>query len=69
MRNGNCLFLSCDFIEMKCLVVLSREAAISTNVGKLLERRGKEFLGLRYKDPISNFSDLQEFSVANPEVR
>ncbi|XP_024032651.1 probable acyl-activating enzyme 17, peroxisomal, partial [Morus notabilis] len=45
-----------------------REAAILTNVGKLLERRGKEFLGSRYKDPISNFSDFQEFSVTNPEV-
>ncbi|EXC25137.1 putative acyl-activating enzyme 17 [Morus notabilis] len=44
------------------------EAAILTNVGKLLERRGKEFLGSRYKDPISNFSDFQEFSVTNPEV-
>ncbi|PON92709.1 2,3-dihydroxybenzoate-AMP ligase [Trema orientale] len=44
------------------------ENAISTNVGKLLERRGKEFLGSSYKDPISNFSDFQEFSVTNPEV-
>lgn len=39
-----------------------------TNVGQLLERRGKEFLGSRYKDPISSFSDFQEFSVSNPEV-
>ncbi|XP_030493803.2 hexanoyl-CoA synthase-like isoform X1 [Cannabis sativa] len=44
------------------------ENAISTNVGKLLEKRGKEFLGVKYKDPISNFSDFQEFSVTNPEV-
>ena len=42
--------------------------AILTNVGQLLERRGKEFLGSKYKDPISSFSDLQEFSVSNPEV-
>lgn len=40
-----------------------------TNVGQLLERRGKEFLSSRYKDPISSFSDFQEFSVSNPEVR
>ncbi|KAH7528835.1 hypothetical protein FEM48_Zijuj05G0114900 [Ziziphus jujuba var. spinosa] len=44
------------------------EAAVSTNVGQLLERQGKEFLGSRYKDPISSFSDFQEFSVKNPEV-
>jgi hypothetical protein len=46
----------------------TRENAISTNVGRLLERRGKEFLGPKYKDPISSFSDFQEFSVSNPEV-
>lgn len=44
------------------------KTAILTNVGQLLERRGKEFLGSKYKDPISSFSDLQEFSVSNPEV-
>ncbi|XP_058112317.1 probable acyl-activating enzyme 17, peroxisomal [Magnolia sinica] len=44
------------------------ESAMSTNVGQVLERLGKEFLGVRYKDPISSFSDLQEFSVSNPEV-
>ncbi|QHN83313.1 putative acyl-activating enzyme 17, peroxisomal [Arachis hypogaea] len=44
------------------------ECALSTNVGQLLERRGKEFLGSAYKDPISSFSDFQKFSVSNPEV-
>ncbi|KAK1315876.1 putative acyl-activating enzyme 17, peroxisomal [Acorus calamus] len=44
------------------------EDAILTNVGRLLERQGKEFLGSKYKDPISSFSDFQEFSVSNPEV-
>lgn len=44
------------------------EAAMLTNVGQLLERRGKEFLGSTYKDPISSFSHFQEFSVSNPEV-
>ncbi|KAG7944430.1 hypothetical protein I3843_15G102100 [Carya illinoinensis] len=44
------------------------ENAILTNIGQLLVRRGKEFLGSKYKDPISSFSDFQEFSVSNPEV-
>ncbi|CAL5374388.1 unnamed protein product [Camellia sinensis] len=44
------------------------ERAASTNVGQLLERRGKEFLDSRYKDPISSFSEFQIFSVSNPEV-
>ncbi|XP_002512007.2 probable acyl-activating enzyme 17, peroxisomal isoform X1 [Ricinus communis] len=39
-----------------------------TNVGKLLEKRGYEFLGSNYLDPISSFSAFQEFSVSNPEV-
>ncbi|KAL2479106.1 putative acyl-activating enzyme 17 [Forsythia ovata] len=43
-------------------------SAILTNVGQLLEKRGKEFLGSKYKDPISSFLDFQEFSVSNPEV-
>ncbi|KAI4344026.1 hypothetical protein L6164_011303 [Bauhinia variegata] len=41
--------------------------AVLTNVGQLLERRGKEFLGSAYKDPITSFSDFQKFSVSNPE--
>ncbi|XP_059644423.1 probable acyl-activating enzyme 17, peroxisomal [Cornus florida] len=44
------------------------ESANLTNVGQLLESRGKEFLDSRYKDPLSSFSDFQEFSVSNPEV-
>ncbi|KAK6773613.1 hypothetical protein RDI58_028851 [Solanum bulbocastanum] len=39
-----------------------------TNIGQLLERRGKEFLGSKYEDPISSFSDFQRFSVSNQEV-
>ncbi|CAL9057221.1 probable acyl-activating enzyme 17, peroxisomal [Musa acuminata AAA Group] len=46
----------------------NEECAASTNTGRLLQRRGKELLGLRYKDPISSFTDFQEFSVANPEA-
>ncbi|XP_017973745.1 PREDICTED: probable acyl-activating enzyme 17, peroxisomal [Theobroma cacao] len=44
------------------------ESALLTYVGLLLEKHGKEFLGSKYKDPISSFSHLQEFSVSNPEV-
>ncbi|EOA22761.1 hypothetical protein CARUB_v10003474mg [Capsella rubella] len=44
------------------------KVASSTNVGKLLERRGKVFLGENYKNPVSSFSSFQEFSVSNPEV-
>ncbi|KAI9088468.1 hypothetical protein K1719_029917 [Acacia pycnantha] len=44
------------------------ENSVLTNVGQLLERRGKEFLGSAYKDPITSFSDFQKFSVSNPEV-
>ncbi|XP_021761234.1 probable acyl-activating enzyme 17, peroxisomal isoform X1 [Chenopodium quinoa] len=44
------------------------ESVRLTNIGQLLERRGKELLGLKYKDPMSSFSELQEFSVSNPEV-
>ncbi|KAL9243339.1 hypothetical protein vseg_017238 [Gypsophila vaccaria] len=44
------------------------ESAKLTNIGQLLERRGKELLGRQYRDPMSSFSDFQEFSVLNPEV-
>ncbi|XP_004252244.1 hexanoyl-CoA synthase-like [Solanum lycopersicum] len=39
-----------------------------TNIGQLLERRGMEFLGSKYDDPISSFSDFQRFSVSDQEV-
>lgn len=44
------------------------ESARLTNIGRLLEKRGKEFLGPKYKNPMSSFSDFQEFSVLKPEV-
>lgn len=44
------------------------ETAISTNIGQVLERHGRQFLGSRYKDPISSFAEFQEFSVLYPEV-
>ncbi|KAI3736904.1 hypothetical protein L2E82_26892 [Cichorium intybus] len=44
------------------------EEAILTNIGNLLERRGKEFLGPNYKDPISSYSAFHEFSVSHLEV-
>ncbi|XP_062116885.1 hexanoyl-CoA synthase isoform X3 [Humulus lupulus] len=63
------LYYSCykDFGPDPPAWIPDPENAISTNVGKLLEKRGKEFLGVKYKDPISNFSDFQEFSVTYPE--
>ncbi|KAM3344573.1 putative acyl-activating enzyme 17, peroxisomal isoform X4 [Capsicum galapagoense] len=39
-----------------------------TNIGQLLERHGKEFLGSKYEDPISSFADFQRFSVSDQEV-
>lgn len=39
-----------------------------TNVGRVLEARGREFLGDKYKDPIASFTDFHKFSIENPEV-
>lgn len=65
----NIKLLSLSFCCFKLIhCCMDREAAKLTNVGKLLERHGEEFLGSSYKDPISSFSDFQEFSVSNPEV-
>ncbi|KAL5205394.1 hypothetical protein ABZP36_033603 [Zizania latifolia] len=44
------------------------EAAVLTNVGRVLEVPGREFLGEAYKDPISSFSDFHKFSNENPEA-
>lgn len=44
-----------------------KEAAL-TNVGRVLEARGKEFIGDGYKDPITSFPDLHKFSNENPEA-
>ncbi|XP_076881359.1 putative acyl-activating enzyme 17, peroxisomal [Bidens hawaiensis] len=44
------------------------EDAKSTNIGSLLERKGKELLGHTYKDPISSYIAFHEFSVSNLEV-
>ncbi|KAG4957310.1 hypothetical protein JHK85_043690 [Glycine max] len=46
----------------------NRESAALTNVWQLLERKGEEFLGSAYKDPITSFDDFQKFSVSNPEI-
>lgn len=44
------------------------DAARFSNVGKLLEERGKDLLGSKYVDPISSYLDFQKFSVSNPET-
>ncbi|XP_042418915.1 probable acyl-activating enzyme 17, peroxisomal [Zingiber officinale] len=45
-----------------------KENAASTNIGQVLQKHGSELLGVRYKDPISSFTDFQAFSVENPET-
>lgn len=62
------IFMIIEDMMICFVVVYFRKVASLTNVGKLLERRGKEFLGENYKNPISSFSSFQEFSVSNPEV-
>ncbi|CAN6174185.1 unnamed protein product [Urochloa humidicola] len=44
-----------------------KEAAL-TNVGRVMEARGRELIGDAYKDPITNFPDLYKFSNENPEA-
>lgn len=54
---------------MLIITVLLNSGSVNlTNVGKLLEENGKEFLGSKYVNPITSFRDFQEFSVSNPEV-
>ena len=64
-----CYLIGGDGLCMYVCMYIYRKVASLTNVGGLLERRGREFLGDdSYKDPISSFSSFQEFSVSNPEV-
>ncbi|KAK3133234.1 hypothetical protein QOZ80_6AG0534070 [Eleusine coracana subsp. coracana] len=44
------------------------EEAALTNVGRVLEARGRELIGDAYKDPIASFSDFHKFSNENPEA-
>uniref|UniRef100_A0A0E0M0Q0 4-coumarate--CoA ligase n=1 Tax=Oryza punctata TaxID=4537 RepID=A0A0E0M0Q0_ORYPU len=44
------------------------EEAVLTNVGRVLEARGREFVGETYKDPITSFTDFHKFSIENPEA-
>ncbi|RLM86486.1 putative acyl-activating enzyme 17, peroxisomal [Panicum miliaceum] len=44
------------------------EEAALTNVGRVMEARGRELLGDAYKDPITSFPDLHKFSNENPEA-
>jgi hypothetical protein len=45
----------------------SDEAAL-TNVGRVLEARGRELIGEAYEDPVTSFRDFHKFSNENPEV-
>uniref|UniRef100_A0A7N0T1M9 AMP-dependent synthetase/ligase domain-containing protein n=1 Tax=Kalanchoe fedtschenkoi TaxID=63787 RepID=A0A7N0T1M9_KALFE len=64
------LYYGCykDFGQDPPVWLPDRKSAEETNVGQLLQRCGSELFGDRYKDPISSFSDFQEFSVLNQEV-
>ncbi|RLM74247.1 putative acyl-activating enzyme 17, peroxisomal [Panicum miliaceum] len=44
------------------------EEAALTNVGRVMEARGRELIGDAYKDPITSFPDLYKFSNENPEA-
>ncbi|KAM0885979.1 hypothetical protein ACQ4PT_029982 [Festuca glaucescens] len=45
------------------------EEATLTNVGRVLEARGRELIGEAYKDPVTSFRDFHKFSNENPENR
>ncbi|ONM54731.1 putative acyl-activating enzyme 17 peroxisomal [Zea mays] len=42
--------------------------SVLTNVGRVLEARGRNLIGDAYKDPITSFPDLHKFSNENPEA-
>lgn len=44
------------------------EEAVLTNVGRVLEARGRELIGEAYKDPIASFRDFHKFSNENPDA-
>ncbi|KAM0885978.1 hypothetical protein ACQ4PT_029982 [Festuca glaucescens] len=44
------------------------EEATLTNVGRVLEARGRELIGEAYKDPVTSFRDFHKFSNENPEA-
>uniref|UniRef100_A0A0D6QXI5 AMP-dependent synthetase/ligase domain-containing protein n=1 Tax=Araucaria cunninghamii TaxID=56994 RepID=A0A0D6QXI5_ARACU len=46
----------------------TQEAAILTNLGRLMEAHGPQLLGSSYHNPITSFSLFQQFTVDNPEV-
>lgn len=49
-------------------ILCHRELALATNLGQLLEAKGKQLLGSQYQDPLSGFTSLQSLSVNQPEV-
>ncbi|GLJ29227.1 hypothetical protein SUGI_0576530 [Cryptomeria japonica] len=46
----------------------SLEIAVSTNIGRLLQRRGVELIGSAYTNPIASFSRFYKLSIENPEI-
>lgn len=50
-------------------ILLCREFARQTNLGRLLESKGRELLGKQYRSPTESLPELQRWSVEHPEVR
>ncbi|KAL6966260.1 putative CoA ligase ccl12 [Sarracenia purpurea var. burkii] len=46
----------------------SLDQAKYTNLGRLMEIHGSKLLGASYKDPITSFSQFQNFTVQHPEA-
>lgn len=46
----------------------SQESARETNLGRLMEARGKELLGPSYYSPIESFPAFQKFSAEHPDI-
>ncbi|KAL3691862.1 hypothetical protein R1sor_005513 [Riccia sorocarpa] len=44
------------------------EEASKTNIGRLMNEKGRKYLGSSYKNPIASFSDFQKWSAEHPEV-
>lgn len=55
----NCL--GCDGLD-------GREFARETNLGRVLEKKGREILGKKYRNPTESLPEFQRWSVEHPEV-
>ncbi|KAF3782449.1 putative acyl-activating enzyme 18 [Nymphaea thermarum] len=46
----------------------SLDSSRQTNLGRLMETHGPNLIGHAYKDPITSFTEFQQFSVEHPQV-